>query len=111
AGPDAREVRGDRDLAVGHDMDRPVEVPEGRPPETEVLDGPGDAGDPHDVPAAELVLDEDERAVEVVLHEALRPEADRHADAAQPGDRRPDLEVEDAEDLDAADDDDEGLED
>src|SRR5206468_9520243 len=40
-----------------------------------------------------------------------RPESDCDADDAKAGDRRPDLEVEDPEDLDTADDDDEGLED
>ena len=65
-----------------------------RPPQVEVLDRAGHAGQAHDVALAELVLDEDERAVEVVADERLGAEADGDADDAEPGDGRPDVEAE-----------------
>ena len=51
-----------------------------------------------DVALAELVLDEDERAVQIVLDEALRPEPDGDPDDAEAGDGRPDVEPELAQD-------------
>ena len=45
ARPDAGQVRGDLDLAVGHRVDDAVEVAQGRPPQAEVLDRAGDPGD------------------------------------------------------------------
>ena len=94
ARPDPGQVGGDLDLAVGDGVDHAVDVAQRRPPQVEVLDRAGHAGQAHDVALGELVLDEDERAVEVVADERLRPEADRDADDAEPGDGRPDVEPE-----------------
>ena len=47
-----------------------------------------------DVALAVLVLDEDQRAVEVVADEDLGPEPDRDADDPEAGDGRPDVEPE-----------------
>ena len=55
---------------------------------------PGHAGDPDDVTLGELVLDQDQRPVEVVAHERLGAEADGDADDAEAGDGRPDIEAE-----------------
>ena len=93
ARPDPGQVGGDLDLAVGHRVDDPVEVAQRRPAEREVLDRAGDAGDADDVALGELVLDEDQGAVEVVADEALGAEADRDADDPEPGDGRPDVEA------------------
>ena len=59
--PDAGQVRGDLDLAVGHRVDDAVEVAQRRPAQGEVLDRALDAGDADDVAARELVLDQDQR--------------------------------------------------
>ena len=67
----------------GHRVDDAVEVAQRRPPQAEVLDRAADAGDRDDVALAELVLDEDQRAVEVVADEALGAEADGDADDAE----------------------------
>ena len=61
-------------------------------------------------PLRELVLDQDERPVEVVADEDLGPEPDGDADDAEPGDRRPDVEAELAEDHQSGDHHDEELE-
>ena len=53
---------------------------------------PVDARDADHVALAELVLDQDQRAVEVVLDQALGPEPDGDADDAEPGDRGTDVE-------------------
>ena len=79
-------------------MDDAVEVAQRRPAQGEVLDRAGHPGDPDDVALGELVLDQDERAVEVVADEALGPEPDGDADDAEAGDGRPDVEPELAED-------------
>ena len=93
-GPDAGQVRGDLDLAVRHGVDDAIDVADRRPPQAEVLDRARDAGHADDVALGELVLDEDERAVEVVAHERLRAEPDRDADDAEAGHRRTDVEPE-----------------
>ena len=99
------------DLAVGDRVDDAVEVAQRRPPQREVLDRPFDARDAHDVAPGELVLDQDQRAVEVVADEELRPEADRDPDDAETRDGRPDVEAELPEDHQPGDDHDEELED
>ena len=91
----------------GHGVDDAVEVAQGRPAQAEVLDRAADPGDRDDVALAVLVLDQDQRAVEVVVDEALGAEADGDPDDAEPGDGRPDVEVEGAEDHDPGDHDDE----
>ena len=50
--PDAGEVAGDLDLAVGHRVDDAVDVPDRGPPQREVLDRARDVGDPHDIALA-----------------------------------------------------------
>ena len=102
--PDPGQVAGDGDLAVGDRVDDAVEVAQRRPPQAEVLDRAGHAGDPDDVALAELVLDEDERAVEVVADEVLGAEPDGDPDDAEAGDRRTDVEAELAEDHQPGDD-------
>ena len=84
-------------------MDDAVAVAQGGPPEREVLDRAAHAGDPDDVALRELVLDEDEDAVEEVLDEALGAEADGDADDPEARDRRPDVDAELAEDHDHGD--------
>ena len=71
--PDAGQVGGDLDLAVGDGVDDAVEVAERRPPQVEVLDRAVDAGEADHVALAELVLDQDQGAVEVVADEASGP--------------------------------------
>src|SRR6185437_4965365 len=93
-GPRPGPVAGDLDLTVRHRVDDAVEVAQRRPPQAEVLHRPGDAGDRDDIALAVLVLDEDQRAVEVVADEALRAEPDRDADDAEPRDGGADVEVE-----------------
>ena len=90
-GPRPGPVRGDLDLAVRDRVDDAVEVAQRRPPQAEVLDRAGHAGDRHHVALAELVLDEDQAAVEVVADEALGAEADRDPDDAEAGDRGTDV--------------------
>ena len=63
---------------------------------------PDTPGDPDDVALGELVLDEDQRAVQVVADEALGPEPDGDPDDAEARDRRPDVEPELAEDISPA---------
>ena len=111
ARPDAGQVGGHVDLAVGDRVHHAIEVAQRRPPQREVLDGPLDARDAHDVAPGELVLDQDERAVEVVADEELRPEADRDPDHAETRDGRPDVESELTEDHQPGDDHDEELDD
>ena len=106
-GPRPRPVRGDLDLAVRDGVDDAVEVAQRRPAQAEVLDRAGHAGDRDHVAAAELVLDEDQAAVEVVADEALGAEPDRDADDAEPRDRRADVQAERAQDHQQRDDDDE----
>ena len=106
-GPGPRPVGGDLDLAVRDGVDDAVEVAQRRPPQAEVLDRAGDAGDRDDVAPAELVLDEDQAAVQVVADEALGPEADGDADDAEAGDGRADVEPERARIIRAAIDEDE----
>ena len=55
---------------------------------------PRDPADADDVALRVLVLDEDQRAVEVVADHALGAEADRDADDAEAGDGGPDVEAE-----------------
>src|SRR4029079_3812240 len=88
-----------------------IEVAQRRPPQAEVLDRAGDSGDPDHVTLAELVLDEDQGAVEVVADELLGAEADGDAHDAEPGNRRPDVEVEATQDHEPGDDQDEEPED
>ena len=96
--PGPGPVAGNLDLAVRDGVDDAVEVAERRPPEAEVLDRAAHPGDRDDVALAELVLDEDERAVEVVADEALRAEPDGDPDDAEARDGRPDVEAELAQD-------------
>ena len=71
-----------------------IDVADRRAPQAEVLDRARDAGHADHVAFGELVLDEDERAVEVVAHERLRTEPDRQADHAEARHRRTDVEPE-----------------
>ena len=94
-GPDARPVRGDLDLAVGDGVDDAVEVAQRGPPQAEVLDRAGHAGDARRRrPWLNWFSMRISAPVEVVADEALRAEADRDPDDAEPGDRRPDVESE-----------------
>ena len=87
-----------------------VQVAQRGTPQVEVLDRAGDPGHPDDVALGKLVLDEDQRTVEVVAHETLRPEPDGDADDAETGDGRTDIEAQLAQDHQAGDGDDEELE-
>ena len=75
-------------------MDRAVAVAERRAAEGEVLDLTRDAGDPHHVADGVLVLQHDQSAVEVVLHEVLRAQADGNTGDAESGDGRADVQPE-----------------
>ena len=108
-GPHPGEVGGDLDLPVGNRVHDPVEVAHGRPSQVEVLDRAVDAGQAHDVALGELVLEEDQGAVEVVADQRLGPEADRDAEDPEARDRRPDIEAELSEHHQRADDHDEEL--
>ena len=92
-------------------MDDAVEIAQGGPPEAEVLDGSTDAGQSDHVALREVVLDEDQRAVEIVLDEALRAETDRDSRDTQSGDRRADVGAELVEDDEPSDRDDQEAED
>ena len=78
----AGEVGDGGDLAVGDDVEGAVGVAEGGAAEGEVFDGALEAGDVDDLADVVLVFDEDEDAVEHVLEDALRAEADGDAENA-----------------------------
>jgi hypothetical protein len=92
-------------------VDHAIEVADRRPPQVEVLDRASDTREAHDVALAELVLDEDQRAVQVVADEGLRPEPDGDPDHAEPRHGRSDVQAELAQHHEPRDDDDECLDD
>src|SRR5271154_3811812 len=83
----AGEIGDGGDLVVGDDVEGAVGVANGGAAEGEVLDGPLDAGDVDDLADVVLVFDENEGAVEHVLEDALRAEADRDAQNASRGEK------------------------
>ena len=88
------------DLAVGHDVERAVAVAELGAAKGEVLDGALKAGDLHGIADAELVLEEDEDAVQHVLEERLGAKADAETDDAGGGDEGAEREVDGPQDFD-----------
>ncbi len=76
------------DLGVGDEVEGAVGVAQGGEAEGEVLDGAGEGGDFDGVADVVLVFDEDEDAVEDVLEEGLRAEADADADDSGGGEQR-----------------------
>jgi len=109
AGVDADGERGDGevaglvgdsgDLAVGDDVEGAVAVAEAGETEGEVFDGALESGDGDDFADVELVLDEDEDAVEHVLEDGLGAEADADADDTGGGKQRSEVDAEDGEDV------------
>ena len=88
ANPRVRLVT-DLDLAVGHEMHVAVEIAQTHVAQRHFLDQAALAGDLDDVALPHLVVEQQEEAVEVVLDQALRAEADRDArDAGGGEDRR-----------------------
>ena len=78
----AGEVGDGGDLAVGDDVEGAVAVAEAGAAEGEVFDGAFEAGEGDGFADVVLVFDEDEDAVEHVLEDGLRAEADADAEDA-----------------------------
>jgi len=95
----AGEVLDGGDLAVGDDVHGAVGVAQGSAAQGHLLDGAGEAGDLDEVADGVLVLDEDVDAVEDVLEDGLRAEADAEADDADRGEQGLEVDVEDGQDL------------
>ena len=91
-------------LAVGDDVEgAAAAVAEAGATEGEVFDDAGEAGEGDGFAYVVLVFDEDEDAVEHVLEDGLRAEADAYADDAGGGEKRLVRDVEDVEDLEEGD--------
>ncbi len=99
----AGEVGDGGDLAVGDDVEGSVAVAEGGTAEGEVFDGAFEACEDDDFTDVVLVFDEDEDAVEHVLEDGLRAEADADADDAGGGEDGLVRDVEDVEELEEGD--------
>ncbi len=78
-------------LAVGDDVDNAVKVAQHCPAQVQFLYQTGNAGHLDDIAGIELVLQEDEQAVENVLDDALCAEADGDTDDAGGGNQRGDI--------------------
>ena len=78
----AGEIGDGSDLAVGDDVESAVGIAHGGAAEGEVFDGAFEAGDIDDLAYVVLVFDKDEDAVDHVLEDALRAEADGDAEDA-----------------------------
>ena len=100
----AGEVGDGGDLAVGDDVEGAVGVAEGGAAKGEVFDGAFEACDVDDLADVVLIFDEDQDAVEHVLEDALRAEADGDAENAGGGEQRL---VGDAEEVENLEEDDE----
>ena len=68
------------DLAVAHVPEGAVDVAHGGDPHADVLDDSGGEAEVDDIADADLVFGDDEDAVEHVLHDVLRAEAEAGAD-------------------------------
>lgn len=109
AGVDADWKRGDGvvaghvgdggDLAVRDEVERAVAVAELGGAQGEIFDRALEAGDANDFTDVVLVFDEDEDAVEHVLEDALRTEADTDANDTGRGQQRGEIDVEDGQDV------------
>ena len=80
ARPALRHVADAQDLAVAHEPERAVHVAHLGDADADLLDDAGGGAEVDDVADAELVLDDHEQAVEHVLHDVLRAEAEAGAD-------------------------------
>ena len=105
----AGEVGDGGDLAVGDDVESAVGVAEGGAAEGEVFDGAFEAGDVDDLADVVLVFDEDQDAVEHVLEDALRAEADGDAENTGGGQQRLVGDAEEVEDLEEDDEAEDGV--
>jgi hypothetical protein len=84
-GPAPGHVADHLDLAVGHDVDRALDIAQDDHPEGHLLHRPALPSGLDHVPDGELVLEQDEEAREEVLDQALGPE--RHGEAQDAGAR------------------------
>ena len=80
ARPALRHVADAQDLAVAHEPERAVDVADLRDADADGLDDAGREPEVDDVADAELVLGDHEEAVEHVLDDVLRAEAEAGAD-------------------------------
>ena len=80
ARPALRHVADAQDLAVAHEPERAVHVAHLGDADLHLLDDAGRRAEVDDVADAELVLDDHEEAVQHVLHDVLRAEAEAGAD-------------------------------
>ena len=78
--PALRQIADAEDLAVADVPERPVHIADVGHAHAHVLDDPRGESEVDDVADADLVLGDDEDAVEDVLHDVLRPEAETRAD-------------------------------
>ncbi len=83
-------VGDDLDLAVRHEVHVTLEIAQAHVAQRHLLDQAADAGDLHHVALPDLVLQQQEKAGKVVLHQALRAKADRDARNARGGENRRD---------------------
>ena len=93
------EIGDGGDLAVGDDVHGAVAIAEGGGAQGKAIDGAGEAGDADDLTDVELILDEDEDAVEDVLEDGLGAEADANTDDTGGGEQRLDVKAEDKQHL------------
>src|SRR5213078_849769 len=100
-------VGDDLDLAVRNEMHVPFEVAQAHVAQRDLLDEAGLARDLDHVAFAHLIVEQDEKAVEVVLDQALRAEADGDAGDARGSEDRRNGDAELAQHQRAGDDDDE----
>ena len=80
ARPAHRHVADAQDLAVAHVPERAVDVADVGDADADVLDDAGGGAEVDDVADAELVLRDDEEAVQHVLDDVLRAEAEARAE-------------------------------
>ena len=95
----AGEVGDGRDLAVGHDIQRTVAVAQLGAAQGQVFDRALKTGDLDRISDAVLIFDQDEEAIEHILEQRLRPEADPQSDNPGRGDERPERHTDRAQKL------------
>ena len=76
-----------RDLAVRHAEDRPIQRPDARRAEADVIDGPDGVPELQDVAHAHRLVDKDGKAPDDVFQRLLRGQGDGNAADAQAGKR------------------------
>ena len=95
----AGEVRDSGDLAVWDDVQGAIAVAQVGAAEAHVFNGAGEGGDLDHFANVELVLEQDEDAIDHVFEDGLRAKADAHPKNAGRSEKRREIDVEDREDV------------